>query len=64
MLDEASLRARHAAVMNAIASQRLAGLEPDPTFVLDLQRFARGECELEDVLNNFKARIARGEVFR
>lgn len=63
-MDQATLRARQAAVRNAIASQRMAGLEPEAEFVLDLHRFARGECELEDVLNTFKARIARGEVFR
>jgi hypothetical protein len=64
MLDEATLRARQAAVSNAIASQRLAGLEPEAEFVVDLHRFARGECELNEALNNLKARFARGEVFR
>lgn len=57
------LKAREAAVANALANQRLAGLEPDAQVVLDLQRFARGECEINEVLNNLKARIASGEVF-
>lgn len=64
MPDKSHLRARQAAVTNALANQRLEGLEPDAKVVLDLQRFARGECEINVVLNNFKARIARGEVFR
>jgi hypothetical protein len=64
MSDKSHLRARQAAVTNALANQRLEGLEPDAKVVLDLQRFARGECEINVVLNNFKARIARGEVFR
>jgi hypothetical protein len=64
MLDQATLKARHVAVVNAIASQRMEGLEPEAEFVLDLQRFARGECELKDALNNLKARFARGEIFR
>ncbi len=61
---KASLKARQAAVTNALANQRLEGLEPEAQVVLDLKRFARGECEISAVLNNFKARIARGEVFR
>jgi hypothetical protein len=57
------LKAREAAVANALANQRLAGLEPDAQVILDLQRFARGECEINDVLKNLKARIASGEVY-
>jgi hypothetical protein len=64
MPDKINVRARQAAVTNALANQRLEGLEPEAKVVLDLQRFARGECEINVVLNNFKARIARGEVFR
>lgn len=63
MHSKATLQARRQAVSNAIASQRLEGLEPEGMAVEDLQRFARGECEIGDVLSNFKARIARGEVF-
>lgn len=63
MTAKSNLRARNAAVANALANQRLEGLEPEAKVVLDLQRFARGECEIKMVLNNFKARIARGEVF-
>lgn len=61
-MSKASLQARSHAVTNAIASQRLEGLEPDSGAVADLQRFARGEVEIDTVLSNFKARIARGEV--
>lgn len=57
-------KARQAAVDNALANQRMEGLEPEARVVLDLQRFARGECEIGVVLSNFKARIARGEVLR
>jgi xanthine dehydrogenase iron-sulfur cluster and FAD-binding subunit A len=64
MSDQSNVKARHAAVANALANQRLEGLEPDSKVVLDLQRFARGECEIETVLKNFQARIASGEVFR
>lgn len=59
-----SLKTRQAAVANALANQRLEGLEPDAKVVLDLQRFASGESDIDEVLNNFKARIAIGELFR
>lgn len=55
---------RQDAVANALANQRLEGLEPDAKVVLDLQRFARGEGDLNEVLNNFKARIASGELIK
>lgn len=64
MLAKSEMRTRQAAVRNALANQRLEGLEPDAMVVLDLERCARGEFEISTVLNNFKARIARGEVFR
>jgi hypothetical protein len=57
MSDRSNLKARHAAVANALANQRLEGLEPESKVVLDLQRFARGECDIKTVLKNFKARI-------
>lgn len=55
---------RQAAVANALANQRLEGLEPDANVVLDLQRFARGECDINEVLNKFKTRIASGELIQ
>ena len=55
------LQARTAAVRNALASQRLEGLEPDALVVEDLQRFARGECEIEDVLARYRARLSTSD---
>lgn len=63
MSIDINLKARQAAVANALANQHLEGLEPDTKVVLDLQRFARGEGDINDVLNRFKARISNGEVF-
>lgn len=63
MRSKITQKARQAAVNNALANQRLEGLKPEANVVLDLQRFARGECEISVVLSNFKARVARGEVF-
>jgi Antitoxin VbhA len=57
-------KALQTAVNNALANQRMEGLEPEARVVLDLQRFARGECEIGVVLSKFKARIARGEVLQ
>lgn len=64
MRSNITQKARQAAVNNALANQRLEGLEPEPGVVIDLQRFARGEFDISVVLSNFKARVARGEVFR
>lgn len=64
MSTNISLRARQDIVANAIANQRLEGLEPDAKVVLDLQRFARGQCDIDEVLSSFKARAANGEFLR
>jgi putative toxin-antitoxin system antitoxin component (TIGR02293 family) len=46
MLSEHELAGRRATVANAIATQRLEGLELDPDTVADLESWARGELEL------------------
>lgn len=63
-MSQKQITERTRAVRNAVAHQRLEGLEPDALAVEDLNRFARGECDINAVLTNFKARIARGEVQR
>lgn len=53
---------RMAALRDAVASQRLEGLEPSPTVIAALQRVAHGELTVDDVVAEIHARIARGEV--
>lgn len=45
-----------AAVANAIAQQRLEGLEPSSEVVADLRRAARGEITVNEVLANLGRR--------
>lgn len=52
------------AIRNAVAHQRLEGLEPDPYTVCELYRVARGELELKDVIIDLHKRIASGVFFK
>lgn len=52
---------RHAAD-NALASQRLAGLEPDPLVVVELDRYILGELDLGQIIERYLSRVKRGEA--
>jgi len=60
-LPERELTERHAALDNAIATQRLEGLEPDAQTIADLERVVRGEIEVGDVIARLRQRITAGE---
>lgn len=60
MLDKATLRGRQRALDNAVANQRLEGLEPDAKTVEDLGRVVKGELSIADVLKSVRARISAG----
>ncbi|WP_375664453.1 antitoxin VbhA family protein, partial [Bartonella sp. CL50QHWL] len=47
---------------NALASQRLEGLEPDPKVVEQMERVIIGELETSDILKDYMERVKRGEV--
>lgn len=49
------------AVDNAIAQQRLEGLEPSRAVVLDLERAARGEITIGDVIANINQRFRNAD---
>ncbi|WP_157055469.1 antitoxin [Achromobacter spanius] len=61
MLTAHDLKDRHRAVVNAVASQRLEGLEPDARTIADLKRAADGTLSVLDVINTLRARVASGE---
>lgn len=61
MLTSNDLKDRHRAVVNAVASQRLEGLEPDSRTIADLQRAAGGTLSVLDVIHTLRARVAAGE---
>ncbi len=57
-----TLEARLLAVRNAVAHQRLEGLEVDRQTVDDLERAARGDIEVRDVIAAIHRRIAHAEI--
>lgn len=46
---------------NAVANQRLEGLEPDAKTVAELGRVVTGELTIAEVLQNVRTRISAGE---
>jgi cytochrome P450 len=60
-MTDQEIRERREAVANAVATNRLEGLEPDPATIAELERVARGEIDVADVLRDLKARVAAGE---
>lgn len=63
MIDEHEQRARQRAVANAIGTTRLEGLEIDAVTLADMQRYARGEIDVEDVLRHIRERLAAGDFY-
>lgn len=61
-MDRLTIDDRLDAVAEAVASQRLEGLDVDAVTIGDLERAARGEIEVADVLDGIRERISRGEV--
>jgi len=45
---------------NALAQQRLEGLEPSKESTADLERVARGEISFEEAMENIKRRYSNG----
>lgn len=62
MLTEHEMAERRRQVANAVANQRLEGLEPDGATIADLERFAVGELEFFDVLARLKKRVIHGQI--
>jgi len=58
---EQELAKRNMALENAVASQRIEGLEPDPQTIEDMQCVVRGEFGVEESLRRVKERVALGE---
>ena len=62
MIAEQEQLARRAAVQNALASQRMEGLEPEPQVLEDAQKWARGEKTITQAIADFKARLQRASA--
>lgn len=61
MQNQATLRDLQRGLDNAVANQRLEGLEPDAKTVAELRRVVEGELTIAEVLQSVRARIAAGE---
>lgn len=57
MIAEQEQMARRAVVQNALASQRLEGLEQEPQALEDAQKWASGEKSIGQAIADFKARL-------
>jgi hypothetical protein len=51
-------------VKDAVAQQRLEGLEPSKEGIADLERVARGEMTFDELMENTKRRYTHGKVFQ
>lgn len=49
-------------MQNALASQKLEGLEPDAHTLAGAEKWTCGEIEVADVIMHFAKRVKRGEV--
>lgn len=61
MQNQATLRELQRGLDNAVANQRLEGLEPDAMAITELERVVMGELTIADVIEGVLARIAAGE---
>lgn len=61
-LSETERAERRQAVANAIASQRLEGLEPDAEVIRQLEAFAEGTLGIEAILGEFRGRFMDGRL--
>lgn len=57
MITQQEQSARQAVVQNALASQRMEGLEPERQVLEDAQKWARGEKSISQAITDFKARL-------
>ena len=57
MLKKQEQIERHAVVRNALASQRMEGLEPDAEVIVDAKKWANGEMTINAAVDAFKARL-------
>jgi Antitoxin VbhA len=63
MLSEQEQIQRQETVQNALASQRIEGLEPDAIVIEDAQKWSRGEITIDTAVANYKARV-QDEILR
>ena len=60
--DDSEICRKLEAVENAVAQQRLEGLEVPPEVIEDMKRAARGEIDIADGIRNTYEKFAHGEI--
>ena len=59
--DSSEIRPNLKAVENAVAQQRLEGLEVPPDVIEEMKRAARGEIGIEEGIQNTREKFAQGK---
>jgi hypothetical protein len=62
MITKREQEERKEIMENALASERLEGLEPDAKTIADSEKWTQGEMELCDIIDDLTARVKRGEI--
>jgi hypothetical protein len=62
MLSEQEIQWNLKCAKNAIAQQRLEGLEPSTEGISDLERAARGETSFDELMENTRQRYGNGKI--
>jgi hypothetical protein len=62
MPSEQKIKQNLRAVENAIAQQRLEGLEVPPDIIAEMQRAARGEIKIEEGIRHTIRKFAHGKI--
>ncbi len=62
MLSKQKINQNLRAVENAIAQQRVEGLEVPPDIIAEMQRAARGEIEIEDGIRATIRKFAHAKI--
>lgn len=62
MLSEQEMEKRRLAVQNALANQRLEGLEPDPEIVAEVEQgYVSGEISLAGIIDRYRQKVRRDQ---
>jgi hypothetical protein len=62
MLSKQKINQNLRAVENAVAQQRVEGLEVPPDIIAEMQRAARGEIEIEDGIRATLRKFSHGKI--
>lgn len=56
-ISESEIAKRRFAMLSALGSQRIAGVEPDASVLANSERWVRGEITISEAIENYKAQF-------